>query len=84
MRRRRTRVAIANLSTASKTIEGEDGTANIFRPLDKKLRIDTLFEIYMGLYQAITAQSSGAAAAGLVILLVLRLQTRAFAAAQKL
>lgn len=47
--------AMAKLSTRSKTIEREDGSA-IDLPLavDRKRRIDTAFEIYLGLYQAIT------------------------------
>src|SRR6202040_935997 len=47
--------AMAKLSTASKTIEGDDGTtAQIVTALDRKRRIDTAYEIYLGLYQAIT------------------------------
>jgi len=47
--------AMAKLSTSSKTIERADGT-EITLPLaiDKKRRIDTAYEVYMGLYQAIT------------------------------
>ena len=48
--------AMAKLSTGSKTIEREDG-AEVHLPLaiDKKhRRIDTAYEIYLGLYQAIT------------------------------
>ncbi|HEY1190029.1 MAG TPA: DEAD/DEAH box helicase family protein [Gemmata sp.] len=47
--------AMAKLSTGTKTIEREDGT-EIELPLaiDKKRRIDTAYEIYLGLYQAIT------------------------------
>ncbi|MGV9007302.1 MAG: EcoAI/FtnUII family type I restriction enzme subunit R [Brevundimonas sp.] len=47
--------AMAKLSTKSKTIERADGT-EIDLPLamDRKRRIDTAYEIYLGLYQAIT------------------------------
>jgi type I restriction enzyme, R subunit len=45
---------MAKLSTNSKTIERSDGTAvDLTLALDKKRRIDTAFEIYLGLYQAI-------------------------------
>jgi type I restriction enzyme R subunit len=47
--------AMAKLSTQSKTIERDDGTKiDLALALDKKRRIDTAFEIYLGLYQAIT------------------------------
>lgn len=47
--------AMAKLSTGSKTIEREDGTVeNLTLALDKRRRIDTAYEIYLGLYQAIT------------------------------
>ncbi len=47
--------AMAKLSTQSKTIERDDGTKiDLTLALDKKRRIDTAFEIYLGLYQAIT------------------------------
>lgn len=47
--------AMAKLSTSAKTIERADGsTADLPLALDKKRRIDTAFEIYLGLYQAIT------------------------------
>lgn len=47
--------AMAKLSTASKTIAADDGTtAEIAIALDRKRRIDTAYEIYLGLYQAIT------------------------------
>ncbi len=47
--------AMAKLSTNSKTIERADGTeVDLTTALDKKRRIDTAFEIYLGLYQAIT------------------------------
>ncbi len=46
---------MAKLSTQSKTIERADGTAtDLTLALDKKRRIDTSYEIYLGLYQAIT------------------------------
>jgi type I restriction enzyme, R subunit len=65
--------AMAKLSTASKTIEREDGsTVTLTTALDRKRRIDTAYEIYLGLYQAITgpeerrckAVGLGAAAGG--------------------
>src|SRR5664279_4566576 len=47
--------AMAKLSTGSRTIEAEGGsTAEIAKALDKKRRIDTSYEIYLGLYQALT------------------------------
>jgi type I restriction enzyme, R subunit len=48
--------AMAKLSTSSKTIEREDGTEKtITIAVDKKhRRIDTSYEIYLALYQAIT------------------------------
>ena len=47
--------AMAKLSTNSKTIERQDGTAvDLPLALDRKRRIDTAFEVYLGLYQAIT------------------------------
>lgn len=47
--------AMAKLSTNSKTIERADGTeVDLTLALDKKRRIDTAFEVYLGLYQAIT------------------------------
>jgi len=47
--------AMAKLSTGAKTIEREDGTeVEIPTALDKKRRIDTAYEVYLGLYQAIT------------------------------
>jgi type I restriction enzyme, R subunit len=47
--------AMAKLSTNSKTIERQDGsTVDLTMALDKKRRIDTAFEVYLGLYQAIT------------------------------
>lgn len=47
--------AMAKLSANAKTIEHDDGT-NIDLPIamDKKRRVDTAYEIYLGLYQAIT------------------------------
>jgi len=48
--------AMAKLSTGSKTIERDDGTAvQLPSAIDKKFRrIDTSYEIYLALYQAIT------------------------------
>jgi len=47
--------AMAKLSTKSKTIERADGTEiDLPLALDRKRRIDTAYEIYLGLYQAIT------------------------------
>lgn len=47
--------AMAKLSTKSKTIERSDGTeVDVPLALDRKRRIDPSFEIYLGLYQAIT------------------------------
>jgi len=50
--------AMAKLSTKAKTIERADGTTeNLTLALDKangKRRIDTSYEVYLGLYQAIT------------------------------
>jgi len=47
--------AMAKLSTNAKTIERQDGTKEeLALALDKKRRIDTAFEVYLGLYQAIT------------------------------
>ena len=47
--------AMAKLSTNAKTIERQDGTkVDLPLALDNKRRIDTAFEIYLGLYQAIT------------------------------
>ena len=47
--------AMAKLSTSSKTIERDDGTeVEVATAIDKKRRIDTAYEIYLGLYQAIT------------------------------
>jgi type I restriction enzyme R subunit len=47
--------AMAKLSTRSKTIERDDGTSiDITTALDTRRRIDTAYEIYLGLYQAIT------------------------------
>jgi hypothetical protein len=46
---------MAKLSTGAKTIERADGTeVSIVTALDKQRRIDTAFEVYLGLYQAIT------------------------------
>ena len=47
--------AMAKLSTNAKTIERHDGTSvDLTLALDRKRRIDTAFEVYLGLYQAIT------------------------------
>ena len=47
--------AMAKLSTKSKTIERDDGTReDIKLAMDKRRRIDAAYEIYLGLYQAIT------------------------------
>ncbi|UFZ01864.1 DEAD/DEAH box helicase family protein [Bradyrhizobium ontarionense] len=47
--------AMAKLSTHAKTIERQDGSREeLPLALDKKRRVDTAFEIYLGLYQAIT------------------------------
>ena len=47
--------AMAKLSTNSKTIERADGTKiDLTLALDSKRRIDTAYEIYLSLYQAIT------------------------------
>jgi len=47
--------AMAKLSTKAKTIERDDGSqVDLTIALDKKRRIDTAYEIYLGLYQSIT------------------------------
>jgi type I restriction enzyme, R subunit len=47
--------AMAKLSTQSKTIERADGEKiDLTLALDRKRRIDTSFEIYLGLYQSLT------------------------------
>lgn len=47
--------AMAKLSTANRTIERDDGSKiDLPLALDKKRRIDPSYEIYLGLYQAIT------------------------------
>lgn len=47
--------AMAKLSTNAKTIEREDGsTTELTTAIDKKRRVDASYEIYLGLYQAIT------------------------------
>ncbi|EJU14230.1 DEAD/DEAH box helicase [Sphingomonas sp. LH128] len=47
--------AMAKLSSKSKTIERVDGsTTDVALAVDKKRRVDTAYEIYLGLYQAIT------------------------------
>ena len=46
---------MAKLSTQAKTIERDDGTlTDLPIALDKQRRIDTAYEIYLGLYQALT------------------------------
>jgi type I restriction enzyme, R subunit len=46
---------MAKLSAQAKTIERVDGTSTeLMLALDKRRRIDTSYEIYLGLYQAIT------------------------------
>ena len=47
--------AMAKLSANAKTIEREDGSSiDLTIAMDKKRRVDTAYEIYLGLYQAIT------------------------------
>ena len=47
--------AMAKLSTSSKVIERDDGTeVELPIAIDKKRRIDTSYEVYLALYQAIT------------------------------
>ena len=47
--------AMAKLSTKSKTIERADGSSGeLTGALDGRRRIDTAYEVYLGLYQAIT------------------------------
>lgn len=47
--------AMAKLSTGTKTIERADGTeSKLTTAIDQKRRIDTSYEVYLGLYQAIT------------------------------
>lgn len=47
--------AMAKLSASAKTIERDDGTSiDLPIAMDKKRRVDTAYEIYLGLYQAIT------------------------------
>ena len=47
--------AMAKLSTDAKTIERDGGgSVTLATALDRKRRIDTAYEIYLGLYQAIT------------------------------
>jgi type I restriction enzyme, R subunit len=47
--------AMAKLSTKAKTIERADGsTVDVTLALDRQRRIDTAYEVYLGLYQAIT------------------------------
>jgi type I restriction enzyme, R subunit len=47
--------AMAKLSTNARTIERADGTeVDLTLAMDRQRRVDTAFEIYLGLYQAIT------------------------------
>jgi type I restriction enzyme, R subunit len=47
--------AMAKLSTDAKTIErGDGGVIDLTTAIDRKRRIDTAYEVYLGLYQAIT------------------------------
>jgi type I restriction enzyme, R subunit len=47
--------AMAKLSTHAKTIERDTGSdVDLITAIDRKRRIDTAYEIYLGLYQAIT------------------------------
>src|SRR5438552_18609553 len=47
--------AMAKLSAGAKTIERDDGSSTeLSIAIDTKRRIDTAYEIYLGLYQAIT------------------------------
>jgi type I restriction enzyme R subunit len=47
--------AMAKLSTNAKTIERDDGSfVDLTTAIDSKRRIDTAYEIYLGLYQALT------------------------------
>src|SRR5262249_44911983 len=47
--------AMAKLSTSSRTIQADDDTTQtIATALDRKRRIDSSYEIYLSLYQAIT------------------------------
>ena len=46
---------MAKLSTNAKTIERHDGSSeDLSLAIDKKRRIDTAYEVYLGLYQSIT------------------------------
>ncbi|MFW5834311.1 MAG: EcoAI/FtnUII family type I restriction enzme subunit R [Pseudomonadota bacterium] len=47
--------AMAKLSTNNKTIERDDGsTVGLSLALDRRRRIDTAYEVYLGLYQSLT------------------------------
>jgi type I restriction enzyme, R subunit len=46
--------AMAKLSTDAKTIERDTGTVDLTTAIGRHRRIDTAYEIYLGLYQAIT------------------------------
>ena len=51
---------MAKLSTNSKTIERDDGsTTELTTVIHRHRRIDTAYEIYLGLYQAIRARKNG-------------------------
>ena len=53
--------AMAKLSTASKTIARDDGTkVELTTALNSARRIDTAYEIYLSLYQAITGPEDAA------------------------
>ncbi len=45
---------MAKLSTSAKTIERAEGAEDLRTAVSKKRRIDTAYEVYLGLYQAIT------------------------------
>ena len=46
---------MAKLSTSAKTIERDDGSVTeLTTAIDSKRRLDTAYEIYLGLYQALT------------------------------
>ena len=57
--------AMAKLSTKAGTIERADGTLeDLTGVIDGKRRIDTAYEIYLGLYQAITGPDAASSAVG--------------------
>ncbi|MFI7433005.1 EcoAI/FtnUII family type I restriction enzme subunit R [Micromonospora haikouensis] len=52
--------AMAKISSGSRTIEaGDGGATEVARALDAKRRIDTSYEIYLSLYQALTGPECG-------------------------